>query len=180
MSPIYTPEQLVKELRIRAAGGHEGVEELQIMCGLAADALEAVPSPAPASEAEGPFPFDYAKAALAIPLPKAEEPKPVAWLRMNQQGKTSTGVNDVSYFADLWKSEGDDIRPLYLHPPAGKAVEALTALRASFEASIQPERGADYGLMPMHERAALRARNRIWEGVVAEIDAALSSLKGAE
>lgn len=40
--------------------------------------------------------------------------EPVAWLRMNPQGTQSTGVTDVSYYADQWRREGSDVRPLYL------------------------------------------------------------------
>ncbi len=35
-------EEIVKELRIRRDGGHEGREELELMCGKAADRIEAL------------------------------------------------------------------------------------------------------------------------------------------
>ena len=63
-----------------------------------------------------------------------QEAKPVAWRRMNHSGTQSTGVTDTEYYADLWRKEGSDVRPLYAHPaPAPAApVEGIDALREEF------------------------------------------------
>lgn len=56
--------------------------------------------------------------------------EPVAWLRMNRDRTKSTGVTDTTYYRDLWEAEGDDVRPLYTHPPLAQSVDQALLARA--------------------------------------------------
>jgi hypothetical protein len=87
LSAEKTPEALIKETWNSMPGGYSGFLKtwgfVQFGCAL----IEKV-------------------------LPRPTTRKPRAWIRLNQTGG-STGVTDVEYYRDQWKSAGERVIPLY-------------------------------------------------------------------